>query len=295
MSAWKRWARTGLATWLKVPPEPQAPAGTPGTVRTFRAAENYFRIKQLTWLVKQLALVGFAIAFAVGLHQAWSNGTIHLPDGRSFQDPTSRWIAGGILALHLLPLAVELISMPFTYALAWLDYDLRWYITTDRSLRIREGIWKVREITLTFANIQQMTIRQGPVQRLFGIADLVVTTAGGGGSPGPQAGQAHAEPVHTGTLRGVSNADEIRDWIQEKSRALKDSGLGDPDDAAQTPGALEEGRGAVGLGGHERGCVLEAARELQAEAEALRRQIGRKVGIEGDRGTWGAGRGWQKM
>lgn len=295
MSAWKLWVRTGLTRWLKVPPEPQAPAGSPGSVRTFRAAENYFRIKQLVWVGKQLALMGFAIAFAVGLHQAWADGRIHLPSGKSFQDPTARWVAGGLLALHLLPLVVELLSMPFTYALAWLDYDQRWYITTDRSLRIREGIWKVRELTLTFANIQQMTIRQGPVQRLFGISDLVVTTAGGGGTLGTPTQHTSAEPVHTGTLRGVSNADEIRDWIQEKSRALKDSGLGDPDDAAAIPAASVVGLTRAGATGREQGRVLEAARQLKVEAEALRRYLSRGEGGGTDSMPMEGGGRWQKM
>jgi membrane protein YdbS with pleckstrin-like domain len=202
-----------------------------------------------------------------------------------------RWVEGGLVTLHLLPLVVELLSMPFTYALAWLDYDQRWYITTDRSLRIREGLWRVREVTLTFANIQQMTIRQGPVQRFFGIADLVVTTAGGGGGATSDPGQIAKEPVHTGVLRGVSNAEEIRDWILAKSRELKDSGLGDPDDAL--PRVPEELRGEDS--GRPVPEVLEAARILKVESAALRAALV-------DRGSGGQetagsnpGHRWQKM
>ena len=39
----------------------------------------------------------------------------------------------------------------------------------------------VLETTITFENIQNVTVQQGPLQRLFGIADVRVDTAGGGG------------------------------------------------------------------------------------------------------------------
>ena len=43
-------------------------------------------------------------------------------------------------------------------------------------------MFKVQEKTMTFSNVQNVSIRQGPMQRLFGIADLEVRTAGGGSS-----------------------------------------------------------------------------------------------------------------
>lgn len=289
MSAWKPFLRQMLARWLKVPPEPQAPAGSPGTVRVFRASERYFRLKQAIWFGKQLLLVAFAIVFAVVLHHAWVDGRIRLPEGHSLQDPTVRWVAGGVLVLHLLPLIIELISMPFTYALAWLDYDQRWYITTDRSLRIREGVWRVREMTLTFANIQQMTIRQNPIQRVFGISDLVVTTAGGGSGGGAggigEPGHHGAEPVHTGVLRGVEKPEELRDWILQRMQSLKDSGLGDPDDLEHRDPFLR----SVGMGQAEPVMIsgpasaavamdmVHAARSLAEEARALRRVLDRET------------------
>ncbi len=65
-------------------------------------------------------------------------------------------------------------------ALVRLNFEKRWYIVTDRSLRVREGILNVREMTVTFANIQNISISHGPVQRAIGIAELRVDTAGGG-------------------------------------------------------------------------------------------------------------------
>ena len=71
-----------------------------------------------------------------------------------------------------------LIQIPITYAMARLDYELRWYIVTDRSLRIRAGLWSLQESTMSFANLQQVEVRQGPLQRLLGIADVRVQSAG---------------------------------------------------------------------------------------------------------------------
>jgi uncharacterized membrane protein YdbT with pleckstrin-like domain len=110
-----------------------------------------------------------------------------------------------------------------------LNYDMRWYVITDRSLLIREGIWVVREITLTFANAQNVRITQGPLQRLFGFSNVEVDTAGGGGGGG-----SHGEGTkpHRAVLRGLDNATFVRDLILEHLRRHRTAGLGDPDDRA---------------------------------------------------------------
>ena len=33
--------------WLKVPPEPTPPAGSPGSLRVFRAGRNYLRLQDM--------------------------------------------------------------------------------------------------------------------------------------------------------------------------------------------------------------------------------------------------------
>jgi uncharacterized membrane protein YdbT with pleckstrin-like domain len=72
-----------------------------------------------------------------------------------------------------------------------------------------------------------VTVDQGPLQRIFGIADVQVDTAGGGGhSAGAQHGQASASP-HRGLIEGMSNAAEIRDLILTRLRRSRSAGLGD--------------------------------------------------------------------
>jgi len=174
--------------------------------------------------------------------------------------------SGWLPALECLGFAFALLQLPFTYALIRLDYEQRWYLVTDRSLRIRAGVWNVREMTLSFANIQQITLQQGPLQRLLGLADLVVTTAGGGAPIAGQPGQP-STPWHTGILRAVDNADEIRDLMQERLRQLKSAGTGDHDDAKDALAAvpLPPPHGNVS---HDNS--LAAARELLREVRVLR-------------------------
>ncbi len=71
-------------------------------------------------------------------------------------------------------------SCPLTYAIRRLDVELHWYIVTDRSLRIRTGLVRLQETTMSFANLQQVEVKQGPLQRLLGLADVHVQSAGGG-------------------------------------------------------------------------------------------------------------------
>jgi membrane protein YdbS with pleckstrin-like domain len=149
-----------------------------------------------------------------------------------------------------------LASLPVTYAVVRLDYELRWYLVTDRSLRIRQGITQLHEMTMSFANIQQVMVRQNPVQRLLGIADLQVQSAGGGGDS-EEGGL--SDSLHTGVFHGVDNAVEIRDLILERLRAFREVGLGDPDDAT-SPAPGEH-------------TLRDAARELLEEARTLRRTL----------------------
>jgi hypothetical protein len=161
--------------------------------------------------------------------------------------------------------ALYLVQIPITYAMVRLDYELRWYIVTDRSLRIRAGLAFVQESTMSFANVQQVIVSQGPLQRLLGIADLRVQSAGGGGD---RHEHGHGDSLHTGVFHGVDNAGQIRDLILERLRRFREAGLGDPDDATAAHAATEPPL----LRSKE--DALAAAEELLAEARELRRAAG---------------------
>jgi membrane protein YdbS with pleckstrin-like domain len=236
---------------LRVPAEPAPPAGAPESIRVFRAAKNYFRLSLIEWGIGQaVVLAGLIIGFSLNF----------------FVDLGMSGVA--LRILEVIGFAVFIVQLPITFLLVRFGYELRWYIVTDRSLRIRYGLLDIREMTLTFANIQQITIRQGPLQRLLGIADLQVRTAGGGsGHPGGEgAAQIGAsESMHLGYFRGVDNAEEIRDLMLERLRRWRDSGLGDPDEVH----ALEEPQSAA----PRSTATIEAARQVLTEARSLRKLL----------------------
>ena len=129
-----------------------------------------------------------------------------------------------------------------------MNYELRWYVVTDRCLRVRGGILNVHEITTTFANIQEVRLSSGPLQKLLGLADVEVHSAGGGSGKGSSDG-------HVARFEGVDNAPEIRDFILVRLRQYRDSGLGEKDHSS--PSAFSEGSHL-------------AAQAVLTEAKALR-------------------------
>lgn len=242
--------RAAVLKLFKVPPEPELPAGSPGSVRTFRAAPNFFKLRLLLWGARQTAAFAGLVVFIV----AWQVAGSGVPRELNI---TVNVVKGFSVLLFLA-------QIPVTYAIVRLDWEMRWYIATDRSLRIRAGIWHVQEITMTFANIQQISVHQGPLQRLLGIYDLEVSTAGGGGVAVHPAHGGLTNTGHRGFFHGIDNAPEIRDMMLERLRRLRDTGLGDPDEheAAEPPAARES-----------EAPVLAAAHELLRESQALRRVL----------------------
>jgi membrane protein YdbS with pleckstrin-like domain len=127
---------------------------------------------------------------------------------------------GGVL-LALLLAVIEFFVVGFALVVARVDYELRHYLVGDRSLRVAQGAWKREEVTLSYANVQNIEVKQGPLERLFGFKSLTVSTAGSDGSPQDDAS-------HLVTLVGLENADELRQLILGMLRKHKDSGLGEP-------------------------------------------------------------------
>lgn len=168
------------------------------------------------------------------------------------------WAFPLIWVIKILGFIAYLLQVPITYAIRRLDYEMRWYMVTDRSLRLRHGVWKVSESTMSFANLQQVVVTQGPLQRLLGLADVKVQSAGGGGGENRQH---RGEDMHIGFFHSVTNATEIRDLILHRLRQFRETGLGDPD---ETPAPVQS------HSANPPADALIAARELAAEARALR-------------------------
>jgi uncharacterized membrane protein YdbT with pleckstrin-like domain len=238
--------RSELLAFMRVPHAPSAPAGD-RDVSVFRAAPNFFRYKLARWAVANVtAVIGLFVG--VGFLRA-------VPE--RYVNPQLMTVLTLVETVAVLGFVIQAL---WTLALLRLDYEQRWYLVSDRSLRIREGIVRMHEKTMTFANIQNVSIQQGPLQRILGIADLEVRTAGGGGGGGKhQQGHTLHDDLHVAYFRGVDNAETISETIRERLRRHADAGLGDPDDAYHTDPAPSG-----------ESSLLAAARALADEARALR-------------------------
>jgi len=218
--------------------EPHPPAGHDPHefMQTLRASPRYLAYRLFFWRV-------YACVWIVGVVSAATVITIIEP-----------W--WGLVAI---PLAiVALWKTAVLYVTTRMDYEMRWYIVTDRSLLIREGVWEQREITLTFANAQNVHVKQGPVQRIFGISNVEVDTAGGGGKSREEKGTHR----HRAVIRGIEDPIEIRDRILSLLRHHRTAGLGDPDDATT---------------GHRRTLSMPVAllQEILTEVQVLRGHLQR--------------------
>lgn len=323
MSArWETWA----LHWLRVPSEPQPPAGSAGSLRVFRAGRNFLRLRLARWGLTQVgALLGvllslifireIEIQLELGRLRAESEANGAPTGGAEGQgqspaqpavapspsvpvavaepepDPqrwrgrfhravyavAPRWLKElprhiparalvWIKVIEALGILGFIVQMPWSFIVVRLDYRQRWYMVTDRSLRLRWGVMTVHEATMSFANLQQVAVRQGPLERVLGLWDVQVESAGGGSG---KHDEQEKESMHRAIFQGVENGQEIRDTILARLRHYREAGLGDPDDRpSMTPSAvaapLSCPPGEVDL------AAVESAREVLAEVRALR-------------------------
>ena len=294
------WLRTQVLRVMRVPRDPEPPLGAPGSVRVFRAGRNFYKLRLVRWGLAQTgAVVGIAFSlFFLAMFRDAVNGARFDPEraakkaesapptGHPVQQAPAKapatpgakrlqrdsaikfvarsagWVVPLFEVLEVGGILVFLAQIPVTLAAVRLEFELHWYIVTDRSLRIRTGLFRLQESTMSFANLQQVEVEQGPLQRLLGLADVRVQSAGGGGR---NEHDAAGDSLHTGVFQSVDNATEIRDLILARLRQFRQAGLGDPDDhAAHAP---DHGVAPSPLAPAD---ALAAAREVLAEARALR-------------------------
>jgi membrane protein YdbS with pleckstrin-like domain len=180
---------------------PETPPGRARWTRSFRPDPAF-----LTYLTVVSALRGGAfvvLAFGFGALIVLST--------------EGHWaaLAGGSLLVALVTVLVV-----FDLLTVRLRYDATWYVMTDRALRNRRGIWTIRENTVSFDNIQNLKVQEGPIQRRLGIQNLLLETAAAGSAPADDGAQAQQLVVE-----GIADARELRDRIAERMRS-SGSGLG---------------------------------------------------------------------
>lgn len=245
--------RDRVFRWLRVDAQPHLPPGSEAGCEVFRAGLAFLRYRQLVWLLQQLGTLAGLVAVMLLLQ-----GITSMAVPPKLQKLASAFTPGLWLGLEAVGFAAFLVQLPFSWlAIRW-DWDCRWYLLSGRCLRVQEGILAFREQTFTLANIQDVSVRQNPLQRLFGLWDVEVRTAGGGeASPGEEL-EGHRASLHTARLQGVEQGARIRDRLLERMAAARDAGLG------ETP-----------AGGPPAPGLPAALRRARAAAAELREALGR--------------------
>ncbi len=238
-----------LRDWFRVPADPptlgehpratDAGSGSAASrVVAFRPSEGFLRYLNLQFWVALLLVDGLILVgwIALAAHE---------------------WTLA--LALAIPALLVLVVPDILVYIAIRLRFDTTWYVMSDRSIRIRRGIWVIQEVTITFENVQHVSVSQGPLQRYYGIADVTIQTAGGGG--GAAAAKGGGSSGHQGLLEGVGDAERLRDMILAKVQASRKAGLGDErDERPSVPSIWSEEHLAVLRAIRDRAQSLATAR-----------------------------------
>lgn len=235
-----------LTGWFRVPDRPPTlPVLGGEKIDAFQPDPGFLRyLKVLFWIP--------LIAFELGISVGWLVLLVAVP------------IAGLVAAPLVLVLLVAPVAVG--YLALHLRYDTTWYVMTDRSLRIRRGIWIIHETTITFENVQNVSVNQGPLQRLFGISNVLVQTAGGGSGGHPHGAHGGGSMgAHQGLIEGIADALRIRNAILQRLKRSRSAGLGDE---ADTPGL--HGPGPHGPGPH---ATPSGGPRLHAEHLVVLREI----------------------
>jgi len=232
---------------LKLPVgNPPLPHGDPTKVETWNPDEGYLKYRLLGFFIGGIPAVLTGLGFMLAGVLLFASPETLMSLSADLERDLGRAGPGGLAFLGLCAVAIGLFvlgSMAFQYVVLHLELDMLRYTLTDQALRLRRGVVQVDEVTLSFANIQNVKFNQGPVQRYFGIGDLIVETAGGGGFvPQPGGAGAGAQAMnHQGLIKGISDPERLRDTIQARVRRFKGSGLGAEVEDAEAEVEVNEG------------------------------------------------------
>ena len=251
--------RTVVSRLLRIPLDaPTLPTSAGDLIDCFHPAPAWIRVRQL----QVLLIAGLGILSLVG-----SMVALHLIEPQShkdFSEENSFLFWGTLrsfdLTLQLIGFLVILVTATVKLMTIRLQYDCTWYVLTTRALRIRQGLWVINETTITHANIQNVTVRQGPLERLFGLSSIEVETAGGGGAAGGSKKKSSDGSGHSGRIDGILDPTVLRERIMDQVRATRTAGLGDESPRGTVAPVDPTEGGEVDLG-----RMAEVLREIRAD------------------------------
>jgi uncharacterized protein len=114
--------------------------------------------------------------------------------------------------LYLIPL-VWLLWLLLSLWLTKRDYQYRGYSLREKDILYRKGVLFKSTTAIPFNRVQHVEIKQGPIERYFGLHTLAVYTAGGESSdlsiPGLEGNT--AQQLKTFIIQKTTTADERND------------------------------------------------------------------------------------
>lgn len=245
------------------------PAMLSSPVDCFRASRRLLTLRRISWALHQIgAGIGLVVSlvllrrFEDTVVAAIESGVRESMAGLDwFLTTFDLTMVEALTAIEAVAVVTFPIQLIVSGVVLGLDWELRSYQVNDLAVRIREGLFRQREQTMTIANIQNMVIRQGPLQRILGISNLEIHTAGGGSASSDDDTKDHTKGLHVGRIVGIENAESLRNRLRAALARQRDSGLGDPDDDGDpAPQVCDESSDALGA----------ALEDLLAEVQALR-------------------------
>lgn len=82
-------------------------------------------------------------------------------------------MAAAALIVVFIALAAYLIVSPRIF------YDHYRYRLDDDKVEVRRGVIVIRHTLVPIERVHQVDVKKGPIKRMFGLADVYITTAGG--------------------------------------------------------------------------------------------------------------------
>ena len=159
--------RDSVLRGLRVPPEPQPPAGAPASLRVFRAGKNYLKLRLWTWAAAQLAaLAGIEVVLG------W-----RFPPGLASRLPALRWVcamAAGVdklLVPELAPSVLMSRTVDPDQALGIAQYVALMVLRQARALPVYEQQQRARQWTrhpMAAARSRVLVLGYGEVGRECG-------------------------------------------------------------------------------------------------------------------------------
>lgn len=128
---------------------------------------NYVKVQRLAWAIGMLPFI-----FAALLLEA------------------ARILPPGVILLPVL-----LIGGFFVLRLPLRRYHARGYTVTEDRLRVVRGLLFRSDTIVPFGRVQHIDVTRGPLERIYGLATLVLHTAGTHNSSVPLPGLAHDDAL----------------------------------------------------------------------------------------------------